>query len=81
MPADVRRKLFTVDDYYHMAEAGILSPAVPEAWIADLTNDMLLVFRHPANTQYNSELTLHRGDSISVIAFPEIILNAGVLLG
>ncbi len=55
--------------------------AVPEAWIANLSADELLVYRNPAGDGYTVSLTFHRGDSVSPIAFPDVVFNIEQLLG
>ena len=54
---------------------------IPEMWIADLQNDVLLVHREPAGDVYKTCSTLHRGDSISLAAFPDIVFKVDELLG
>jgi Uma2 family endonuclease len=54
---------------------------VPEVWIGDLQHDRILVFRDPAGSSYQTSLTLQRGDSLSVAAFPEITFKVEDLLG
>jgi GxxExxY protein len=44
---------------------------VPEFWIVHLKGDVLLVFRDPSKGQYKTSLTLHRGESVAPLAFPE----------
>jgi len=54
---------------------------IGEYWILNLKDQTLLVFRDPANKRYATRLTFHRGDSISVNAFPETVFHAEDLLG
>ena len=54
---------------------------VPEVWIEDINGDQLLVFRDPAGNNYTTTLTLRRGDSVSVLAFPETIFKVDDILG
>ena len=54
---------------------------VPEVWIENLPGDALLVYRDPAANGYSVSLTLHRGDSVSPIAFPEVLFKVEELLG
>jgi len=54
---------------------------VPEVWIEDLAHDLILVFRDRAAKSYNTSLTLRRGDSLSVAAFPEVTFKVEDLLG
>ena len=54
---------------------------IREYWIEDITQDELLVFRDPAGDRYSTCLTLHRGDTISPLAFPDIAIKVEDLLG
>ncbi len=54
---------------------------VPEAWIENLSADELLVFRNPSSDGYATSITLHRGDSISPVAFPDLVFKVEELLG
>jgi Uma2 family endonuclease len=54
---------------------------VPEVWIGDLQHDQLLVFRDAEGGSYKTSLTLHRGESVSVAAFPKISFKVEDLLG
>jgi Uma2 family endonuclease len=54
---------------------------VPEVWIENLQEELLLVCRNPAGKSYSSKLSLHRGDSVSPIAFPDDVFKVEDLLG
>ena len=54
---------------------------VPEVWIEDLKGDLLLVFRNPVGKTYTTALTLRRGDSVSTLAFPDVVLTVEDFLG
>ena len=54
---------------------------VPEFWIVHLAGDALLVFREPSKGTYKTVLTLRRGESVAVLAFPEIPIAVADLLG
>jgi Uma2 family endonuclease len=58
------------------AKAGI-----PEVWIENLEDNELLVYRNPLGNTYQTALTLHRGDSISALAFPDAVFAVDELLG
>ena len=60
----------------HYAAAGI-----PEVWIENLQEDLLLVCRDPSGNDYKTQLTLQRGDSVSIAAFPDVTFNVADLLG
>ena len=53
---------------------------VPEVWIEDLQRNFVLVYREPLADSYASSLTLRRGDSLSPLAFPSIVINVNDLL-
>ena len=45
---------------------------VPEVWIEDLQNDVLLVYRDPSNNGYAAQQTFSPTESVSALAFPDI---------
>jgi Uma2 family endonuclease len=53
---------------------------VPEVWIEDLTNDVLLVFRNPVAGSYATSFTLHRGERVEVVALPGFLFEIQDLL-
>jgi Uma2 family endonuclease len=54
---------------------------VPEAWIVNLSANELLVYRSPTSKGYASSMTLHRSDSVSPVAFPDVVFKVEELLG
>jgi Uma2 family endonuclease len=54
---------------------------IPEVWIEDLVNQVLLVFREPSRKAYRISLSFSRNDSVSLAAFPEISISVSDLLG
>ena len=54
---------------------------IPEVWIEDLKHDLILVYRDPEGSQYRTQLTFHRGDSISPLAFPKSAFRVDDLIG
>ncbi len=54
---------------------------VPEVWIENLEDDLLLVFRDPAGGAYQTCLILRPGDSLSVAAFPDVVFKVEDFLG
>jgi Uma2 family endonuclease len=54
---------------------------VPELWIENLRNDVILVFRDPAPETYSSVQTFERGQVVSPSAFPEAQFTVEELLG
>ena len=54
---------------------------VSELWIENLQNDVILVYRDPGPKTYSTSLTVHRGESISLAAFPDVVFKVDELLG
>jgi Uma2 family endonuclease len=54
---------------------------VPELWIENLENDVILAFREPRPSGYENALSLHRGESIALTTFPDIAFTVDELLG
>jgi len=54
---------------------------IPEVWIENLEDNVLLVYRNPAGSAYQTCLTLHRDDTVSVSAFPDVSFEVEELLG
>ena len=53
---------------------------VPEVWIEHLDEEQLLVYRDPAGKAYTTSLTLRRGDSVFVAAFPDVVFKVEEVL-
>jgi Uma2 family endonuclease len=54
---------------------------IREYWIEDLKKGLLLAYRDPVGKEYATALTLHAGDSISPLAFPDVTFQISDLLG
>jgi Uma2 family endonuclease len=54
---------------------------VPELWIENLQEDVILVYRNPAPDAFSTSLIFRRGDSVSLTAFPEILFRVDELIG
>jgi Uma2 family endonuclease len=54
---------------------------VAEVWIENLQEDLLLVCREPTAGKYQSQLQLRRGDSVSPLAFADVVFKVEELLG
>jgi len=54
---------------------------VPEIWIENLQQDVILVYRKPGPETYSTSLEFHRGESISLAAFPDVVFKVEELLG
>lgn len=53
---------------------------VPEAWIVDLTRNVVDVFRQPSQAGYASIQQITRGGTIAPLAFPDVVLAIGAIL-
>ena len=53
---------------------------ISEYWVADLQNNILYIYRNPNGETYDTILTFHPGDSVSVLAFPDITFRVDELL-
>ncbi|HLP91609.1 MAG TPA: Uma2 family endonuclease [Nostocaceae cyanobacterium] len=58
------------------AENGIL-----EVWLIDINAETITIYRQPTPTGYKDVQILQRGDSLSILAFPEINLTVNDVLG
>jgi Uma2 family endonuclease len=54
---------------------------VAELWIENLQENVILVYRDPGPETFATSLVFKRGESISLAAFPEIVLKVAELLG
>ena len=57
------------------------SERIPEFWVEDIKHDLLHVYREPSGDAYKTYLMFQRGDSISPLAFPDVVLRVADLLG
>jgi Uma2 family endonuclease len=53
---------------------------VNEVWVLDLTTDSLVVFRNSDGKGYATRLDFHPGDTVSPLAFPDLMLPVTSLL-
>jgi Uma2 family endonuclease len=53
---------------------------IAEVWIENLKDDVLHVYRDPARRTYKTNLTLHRGETVSPLAFSDVVLKVDDLL-
>jgi len=54
---------------------------IPEVWIQDIKNDLLLVYRDPRDKNYAISLELQRTEFVSPTSFPEIRFSIDDLFG
>ena len=52
-----------------------------EVWLVDVGNKAIEVYRQPAENGYQVQLSLRRGDMISLLLFPEIKLAVADIVG
>jgi Uma2 family endonuclease len=53
---------------------------VPEVWIENLIDDLLLVYRNPAGRAYTTSLQLRRGATAAPVALPDFVFTVEQLL-
>jgi Uma2 family endonuclease len=54
---------------------------IPELWIVNLNEQCVEVYRHPTGCEYGTVQTFRRGESLSILAFPELAIVVDDLLG
>ncbi len=54
---------------------------VPEAWLVDLVQNVVEVHRDPSSGGYRDVRKLRRGDRLSPLAFPDVVIPVDALLG
>jgi len=54
---------------------------IPEVWIVNPVQNELMVFRDPANDQYQTEITRRPGESITLSSFPDAAFKTEDFLG
>jgi Uma2 family endonuclease len=54
---------------------------IPELWIVNLNEQCIEVYRHPSGGEYGTVQTFRRGESLSILAFPEWAIAVDDLLG
>lgn len=60
----------------HFARVGI-----PEVWLVSVENETITVYRQPSPSGYTFEQTLRRGDTLALLAFPDVVVTAVDILG
>jgi hypothetical protein len=51
-----------------------------EVWIVDLTRDVVEVYRRPAREAYEVSTRVERGNTLTIAAFPDVVLGVDELL-
>jgi Uma2 family endonuclease len=54
---------------------------IAEAWIVDVNAELVEVYRQPSATGYRSLQTFMRGQTIELLAFPEVSIAVNEILG
>ena len=54
---------------------------IPEAWLVNLPADRIDVYREPVAGKYAAVRTASRGETLSPLRFPNVILRIDVILG
>lgn len=54
---------------------------IPEAWLVDLQDELVLCHRDPAGERYQLAQAFRRGESLSPLAFPDLSLPVAGILG
>ena len=55
--------------------------AILEAWLIPLSSSSVEVYRDPSPQGYRDVKILHRGDRLSPLAFPDLVIEVGAVLG
>ncbi|HAC64529.1 MAG TPA: hypothetical protein DCF68_13565 [Cyanothece sp. UBA12306] len=48
---------------------------IPETWLINLNNQSLEVYRNPQNQNYQTKQVLNKNQTISLLAFPQLIIK------
>ncbi|MER3433716.1 MAG: Uma2 family endonuclease [Leptolyngbya sp. ERB_1_1] len=54
---------------------------IAEAWIVDVNAELVEVYRQPSATGYRSLQTFMRGQTIELLAFPDVMIAVNEILG
>ncbi|HEV2854824.1 MAG TPA: Uma2 family endonuclease [Thermoanaerobaculia bacterium] len=54
---------------------------IPEVWLRDIPHSTLLVHRDPSPQGYRDVRTFRRGERLSPLAFPDLVLEVDAILG
>jgi len=55
--------------------------SIPEAWLVDLLEERIEIYRHPTPQGYRSLHIAHRGETVSPTALPDLELSVDEILG
>lgn len=69
-------------EYDRRAKSPLYARAgIQEYWIVNLPQNVLEVYRQPREGSYRSILRLMVGDTVDLLAFPDVTLSVGAILG
>ncbi len=54
---------------------------VPEVWLVDLEGEAIEVLRHPSRGRYLETVRATRTETMAPLAFPDLVVDVGVVLG
>ena len=54
---------------------------IPETWVANLNRDQVVAYRDPTPSGYATMRIYRRGESLSPLAFPELVVPVAAILG
>lgn len=54
---------------------------ITEVWLVDINGDCIEVYRHPSANGYQEILKFYRGQSLSILAFPDLSIAVNEILG
>jgi Uma2 family endonuclease len=66
--------------YQHVKGLMYAEAGIQDYWIVNLLDGQLLVYRQPTPTGYTLVQTLARGDSVTLLAFPDVTIQVSELL-
>lgn len=88
MSVQVERRWFSVDEYYRMIGAGILSEddrveraGIPEVWLIDLARDLIEVYARPSSGRYQDFREARRGETLTLGSLPNLAIQVDDILG
>ncbi len=71
----------TTLDYDHDKAITYSKSGIKELWIININADLIEVYRDPTDKGYQTFMEFRRGESISPLAFPDLVITVDELLG